>query len=202
MILLVCPSNLSGNALDCPRSNRRAWSLDNQRIINWLLDEDQPSVRYYTLVDILGREENDPEVKEAYSKIPRKGWAKDILRLQKPKGYFEAREPTTFRGWLRFLHFPEYRSTIWRAIVLSDLGLRSKDKRIKKIADLFFDYKFKLGSPCNFFTEEPCIVGNTARMLSRFGYADDYRLQKLHDRLLEDQKEDGGWNCFRRDRGT
>jgi hypothetical protein len=176
--------------------------LNNQRIITWLLEEDQPSVRYYTLVDILGRKENDPEVKEAYSKIPRKGWAKHILRLQKRKGYFEPREPTTVRGWLQFLQFPEYLSTIWRAIVLSDLGLTSKDKKIKKIADLLFDYKLRLGSPCNFFTEEPCIVGNTALMLARFGYADDYRVQKLYDRLLEDQKEDGGWNCFRPDRGT
>jgi hypothetical protein len=174
-------------------------------VVDWLLEEDQPSVRYYTLVDILGRKENDPEVREAYSRIPRKGWAKEILKLQKPRGYWESNEPAwpkDILGWLEFLYRPKYVSTNWRAIVLSDLGLTSKDKRIKKIADLFFDYKLRLGSACNFFTEEACIVGNTARMLTRFGYADDYRVQKLYDRLLEDQKEDGGWNCFRPDRGT
>jgi hypothetical protein len=41
----------------------------NQHVIDWLLEEEQPSVRYYTLVDILGREENDPEVREAHSRI-------------------------------------------------------------------------------------------------------------------------------------
>ena len=177
----------------------------DQRIINWLLEEDQPSVRYYTLVDILGRKENDPEVREAYSRIPRRGWAKDILKLQKPGGYWERREPSWRKdvlGWIEFLYRPKYVATNWRALVLSDLGLTSKDKRIRKIADLFFDYKLRLGSPFNFFTEEACIVGNTARMLTRFGYSDDYRVKKLYDRLLEDQREDGGWNCFRPDRGT
>lgn len=61
----------------------------NQHARDWLLEEDQPSVCYYTLVDILGRKENDPEVREAYSRIPKKGWAKDILKLQKPGGYWE-----------------------------------------------------------------------------------------------------------------
>ena len=176
------------------------------RVVNWLLEENQPAVRYFTLVDILGRKGDDWEAQDAYSKIPRTGWAKDILRLQKPKGYSEPREPSWSKdilGWMEFLYRPKYISTNWRALVLADLGLTSKDdKRIKKIADLFFDYKLRLGSPFNFFTEEACIVGNTARMLARFGYSDDYRVKKLYDRLLEDQKEDGGWNCFRPDRGT
>jgi hypothetical protein len=170
-----------------------------------LLEEDQPSVRYYTLVDILGRKENDSEVREAYSGIPRGGWARDILELQKPGGYWEAKEPTwpkDILGWLDFLYLPKYVSTNWRAIVLSDLGLTSKERRIRKIADLFFKYKLQLGSMVNFFNDEVCIVGNTARMLTRFGYADDFRVRKLYDRLIEDQKEDGGWHCFKSDRGT
>jgi hypothetical protein len=176
----------------------------NQNTITWLLGEDQPSVRYYTLVDILGRREKDPEVKEAHSKIPKIGWAHEILKLQKPGGYWEARKPSwdrDFLEWLEFLFRP-YVGTYNRALVLADLGLTSKDKRIKKVANLFFDYKLRLSSACNFFTEEACIVGNTARMLTRFGYYDDLRVKKLYDRLIEDQIEDGGWNCFNHDRGT
>jgi len=178
--------------------------LKNQRVMDWLLEEDQPSVRYHTLVDVLGRKENDPEVRKAYSKIPRKGWAKNLLDLQKPGGYWEAKEPkpSDFRGWLNFLYFPDFFSTNRIAIVLSDLGLTSKELRIRKIADLFFKYKLRLGTMVNIFTDEVCIVGNAARMLTRFGYADDYRVKKLFDRLVEDQKEDGGWHCFERDRGT
>ena len=171
--------------------------MKNEQVVDWLLQENQPSIRYYAFVDLLGRKQNDPEVREAYSKIPLKGWARDILKLQKPKGYWEPKEPSWSKdilGWIEFLFRPKFVATNWRALVLADLGLTSKDKRIKKIADLFFDYKLRLGSSFNFFTEEPCIVGNAARMMTRFGYSDDYRVKKLFDRLLEDQREDGGWN--------
>jgi hypothetical protein len=151
-------------------------------LVDWLLEEDQPSVRYYTLVDILGRKENDSEVREAYSRISRKGWAKDILKLQKAGGYWERREPeeptprTKLFEWLDFLYWPKYVSTNWRALVLSDLGLTSKDRRIGKVADLFFKYKLEVRSPINIFNDEVCLVGNAARMLTRFGYADDHRV--------------------------
>src|SRR3989454_4223666 len=39
----------------------------------------------------------------------------------------------------------------------------------------------------NIFPEEVCNVGNTARILTRFGYGDDYRVRKLYDWLLEDR---------------
>src|SRR5947208_15836454 len=95
----------------------------NQDVVDWLLEEDQPSVRYYALVDLLGRKENDAVVREAYSKIPRQGWAKDILELQKPGGYWEANEPAgpteenvlrrpaNFLRWLSFLLSPGYVAT-------------------------------------------------------------------------------------------
>jgi hypothetical protein len=54
----------------------------------------------------------------------------------------------------------------------------------------------------NIFNDEVCLVGNTARMLTCFGYADDFRVRKLFDRLVEDQKEDGGWHCFESSSGT
>jgi hypothetical protein len=170
-----------------------------------LLEEDQPAVRYFTLTDLLGRGENDPDVKETHAMISKKGWAESILKHQKPAGYWESKEPSWQEdalGWLEFLYRPKFVATNWRALVLADLGLTSTDRRISKIADLFFSYKLRLGSACNFFTEEACIVGNTARMMTLFGYSDDYRVKKLYYRLLEDQRDDGGWNCFSPDRGT
>lgn len=164
-------------------------------VLRWLLEEDQPSVRYHALVDLLGRPEDDPEVEAARSRIPRAGWAHELLKSQKPKGYWEAHEPRTFREWVQFLRFPVYQSSIWKGIVLSDLGLTAADPRIRRFAELVFEYKLHLSSEVNLFTEEVCIVGNVARMLTRFGYGDDRRVGKLYAWMLEDQREDGGWNC-------
>lgn len=159
-------------------------------------------MRYYALLNLLDRRGDDPEVRKSRSAIGRVGWAADQLRRQGPKGFWERREPRTFLEWLTFLWRPMYGSTVWRALVLADLGLDSSDPRIRKIADLIFDYKLQLSSPANFFYEEMCLVGNIARMMTRFGYGDDRRVRKLFDWILEDQREDGGWNCSQNTPGS
>ena len=178
-------------------ADRRAprTSRSDGRAIDWLLRGGQPSVRYFALTELLDRGEDDPAVRRARSQIPRIGWAKELLATQGPKGYWEAHEPRTVREWVNFLRFPVFRSSIWRGIVLSDLGLTAQDPRVRRFAQCVFDYNLHLSSPLNLFTEEVCIVGNVAGMLTRFGYGDDRRVRKLYDWMLEDQREDGGWNC-------
>jgi len=56
----------------------------------WLLEEDNPSVRYFTLIDILEKPENDPEVIRAKMEIMEKGVVPEILAKQKNKGFWEA----------------------------------------------------------------------------------------------------------------
>ncbi len=172
------------------------------RVIDWLLEEDQPSVRYHALVDLLGRRRDDPDVKAAHARIPRVGWAHDLLRTQKPEGYWEAHAPRTVREWVRFLRFPQFGSSIWKGIVLADLGLTAADPRIRRLADLVFEHKLHLSSEVNLFTEEVCIVGNVAGMMTRFGFGGDRRVRKLFDWMVEDQREDGGWNCAAGEPGT
>ena len=185
--------------------NARASSGSNERETNalrWLLEPDQPAVQYHALVNLLGRAETDPEVRTARSRIGRVGWAADQLRAQGPKGFWERREPRNVSEYVDFLYLPPYLSTNWRALVLADLGIDPSDPRVRKLAGLMFDYKLRLSSPFNFFHEEVCISANTARMLTCFGYGEDSRVRKLYDWLLEDQREDGGWNCSQGTPGT
>jgi hypothetical protein len=170
--------------------------------VDWLLRAGQPAVRFYALTDLLGRPDDDPEVRTARARLPRVGWAHDLLSAQKPEGYWEPHGPRTVREWVSFLRFPTFRSSIWIGMVLADLGLTKSDPRIRRFADRVFEHLLPLSSPVNLFTEEVCIVGNTARMMTRFGYGDDRRVKKLYDWMLEDQREDGGWNCAAGQPGT
>lgn len=163
------------------------------KVIDWLLEGNQPAVRYFTLTDLLGRRVDDSEVAEAYSNISNRGWAFEILRRQRREGYWQSTES---------LYTPKYAATNWMCLILSDLGLTMKDKRVRKAADLFFKQWLAVPSMTNIFNDEVCVVGNTARMLTRFGYEDDFRVKKLFDRLVEDQKDDGGWHCFESSTGT
>jgi len=175
---------------------------EDAKVLEWLLDREQPAVRYAALVDLLGRKASDAQVLSAHSRIARVGWAHDQLRRQGPKGFWEQREPRNVKEWIDFLYYPKYQSTNWRALVLSDFGLDPTSPQIKKVAQILFEYKLRLGSPFNFFYEEMCVVGNTARMMTRFGYAEDSRTRKLFDWMMEDQRKDGGWNCSQGTPGT
>lgn len=177
-------------------------SESSPRVLEWLLEPNQPSVRYYTLTDLLARNEGDPEVKAARVRIPRVGWAHDLLASQKPEGFWEAHQPRTVREWVNFLRFPVFSSSVWKGIVLSDLGLTAAEPRIRRLADRIFAHLLPLSSPVNIFTEEVCIVGNVARMMTRFGYGEDRRVKKLYDWMIEDQRDDGGWNCVQGKAGT
>jgi hypothetical protein len=165
---------------------------EKDETLTWLLEEDQPAVRYHALVELKGLTESDSDTAAARSAIPMRGWAADVLRRQRAGGYWVSKEN---------LYRPKYTATNWMALVLSDLGMTKDDPRIAKTAELILR-EWMDPEKENIFEDEVCIVGNTARYLTRFGYYDDPRVRKLFDHLLEDQKEDGGWHCRKTDRGT
>jgi hypothetical protein len=102
----------------------------NKERLEWLLETDQPSIRYYTLIDLLDKDKLDSEVQGAYDDISRHGWAKEILRLQDAKGFWESENS---------LYRPKYVATVWRLIVLSDLGLTKKQRGVRKACELILE---------------------------------------------------------------
>jgi hypothetical protein len=160
-------------------------------VIHWLLEDDQPAVRYFALVDIVGRPASDGKAMSAKEKIPRRGWAREILEKQKREGNWESRKN---------LYRQKYTATNWRMLVLSDLGLTAKNGRIERACAMLFAEWLKV-QPSQ-ADGEICFVGNLARMLTRFGYGEDARVKGLYEWIVQNQKDDGGWHCFKSITGT
>jgi hypothetical protein len=168
--------------------------LKSKKSLDWLLEEDQPSIRYFALTDLLGKPEDDSEVEYAKQMIPKKGWAADILAQQNPGGWWVSDES---------LYRPKYQSTNWMLLILSDLGLTKSDPRIKKACELWIQRFAKKdgGFAMEGMTKSHlCIVGNTARALTRFGYADHPKVKSALEWLVKNQDKHGGWSCFGRGR--
>ena len=161
-----------------------------KKVLDWLLEENQPAVRYFALRRLSGRAEDDPDVIAARRSIAKAGWAAEILATQNPGGWWVGEEA---------LYRPKYLSTNWMLLILSDLGLTKEDPRIAKACDLWMSR----------FTKEDggfamdggkrghlCTTGNMARALVRFGYADHPAVEGAFEWLAENRDKKGGWSCF------
>jgi len=56
--------------------------------IAWLLEAENPSVRYWTLTDILSRSPDDPEVREAKAFIAQQPLVQELFARQHPDGHW------------------------------------------------------------------------------------------------------------------
>jgi len=164
--------------------------LRTEDVLDWLLEEEQPAVRYLALTQLRGKSEKDAEVSSARREIPKSGWAAKILAMQNPAGWW-ANEESLYR--------PKYLSTNWMLLILSDLGLTRSDSRIAKACELWIERFGKSDggfSMDNAGKSHLCLTGNTARALVRFGYADHLRVRRAFEWLAENRAEKGGWSCF------
>lgn len=158
--------------------------------LEWLLDEDQPSIRYRALMQLLGKPEDDAEVRASRDEITARGWAADILANQDPKGWWVDGER---------LYLPKYLSSNWMLLVLADLGVTKEDPRTRKACDLWIkrfakeDGGFGMD---NSSRSHLCVVGNTARALVQFGYADHPKVKSAFEWLVKNADKKGGWSCF------
>ncbi len=148
--------------------------------INWLLEEENPSVRYFTLKDILDKPEHDQGVQEAKHKIMQAGIVPDILRQQQ--------EPAYLQAYPRFYTY-KYKGLVWTLIMLAELGADANSQIIEQ-CEYLLDNSQETGDggfAMNMAAKKgggriteviPCLTGNMVWSLIHFGYLDDPRLQK------------------------
>lgn len=161
-------------------------------VLEWLLEEGQPSIRYLALTQLLDKPESDPDVTASRAMIATTGWAAEILSKQASGGWWVAEEN---------LYHPKYVATNWMLLALSDLSLTRADPRISNACDLWIRRFAKSDGGFgvdNARKSELCLVGNTARALVKFGYEDHPKVKNAFRWLVREQKEDGGWHCWGR----
>ncbi len=164
--------------------------MSQKEVLDWLLGPDQPSIQYLTLTRLLGRNENDPEVRQARARIPTAGWAADILARRDPAGWW-TREKS--------LYWPKYLSTNWNLLALSDLGATRAIPEVRASCELWMERSPLKGGGVGGNSNgngHHCYTGNMARALIRFGYGEDPRVRKALEWLVTTSHPKGGWTCW------
>lgn len=148
-------------------------------VMTWLLDSD-PSIRWQVLRDLT--DEPDEVVAAERSRVASEGWGARLLGLQVRGGHWGADDDD---GWM---------TTVCALALLKDLGVDPADEEVRRAIGLVRDRItwWQLdGRPYFEGETEACINGRILAAGAYFGAASD----RLVDRLLDEQLEDGGWNC-------
>lgn len=147
---------------------------------DWLLESENPSVRYFALKDILSRPGNDEEMQAAKQEIMQAGIVPDILEKQREHSYFQS--------YSKF-YTAKYKGLVWQLIVLAELAAEANSQIIEQCEYLLNnsqeteDGGFAMNTAAKKgggrITEViPCLTGNMVWSLIHFGYLDDPRLQR------------------------
>jgi hypothetical protein len=189
----------------------------HQSPIDWLLEESNPSVRYFTMLNILEKKPHDPEVTAARETIPQSKIVRRILENQHLGGYWEKPDSP---------YLPKYKSSYWTIMILGQLGMNKTSEKVAAACEFIFqfqrndggfqsesirsasreyEYRRRKGrrlpprkeyvSLLTLESQLSCLTGNMAAALIRIGYEKDARVKKALEWLAKVQNRDGGWLC-------
>lgn len=106
----------------------------NDDPISWLLESQEPCIRYLVYRDLLDRPDSDSELQTSQKEIYQKSSVTEILDHMHPEGWWG--KPGGGYG-------PKYYSGVWSLISLAQMGANMKlDKRIAIAASYYIDHAF------------------------------------------------------------
>ncbi len=177
------------------RSKKTDWkSILKADPTDWLMEEQNPSVRYFTLTELLDFSPDDALVIKAKRTILTTGPVPVILSKQERGGYWEVPQDFYIRA--------KYRGTVWNIISLAQLGVDSGEERARKAGEFILGasqdkqsggFSYKPGSDGGDHESViPCLTGNMVYSLIRFGFLEDPRVEKAIDWITRFQRFDDG----------
>ncbi len=101
---------------------------------DWLLKPENPSVRYFTLMNLLGYSKGDSIVEQTKEVIGQFKKITQIFKHQRPEGYWQSAEQP---------YLPKYKSAYWQIIILGQLGLDRNDVRVDRTCQYIFNFQLK-----------------------------------------------------------
>jgi len=157
----------------------------------WLLEPDNPSVRYWTLTDLLDRPADDPQVQDAKAAIAKQPLVEEIFASQHPNGHWgdDQTKPYTAQGTLGVLG------------VLHMLGAQPDEQTAAGCDSLLRFSQNESGGLSLSKTQRsgvfPCTTGEHLSTLVYFGMGDDPRVRRAFAFVVEDMARPDALDCGR-----
>lgn len=163
-----------------------------KNIVKWLVEPEHPSVRYRTLVELLGNSPTDSEVKECKNQIAESPPVKILLDKMHPDGYWLQKNPRTGEIIGKDVEYSAYGTTHYCLSYLAELGMDRSHPQIAKAAERYLSLQKNDG---DFYRHFSCLLSYNIRTFILLGYRDDPRVKRSINLLLNTERLDGGYLC-------
>ncbi|TFG80513.1 MAG: hypothetical protein E4H20_10980 [Spirochaetales bacterium] len=158
---------------------------DDARVIDWLLEDPDPSLACQVRRDLMGEPES--ALLRPRSRIGNTGWASDLMGRRRPDGH-----------WGNGIYNPKWTCTHYALYELVQLEMPRDNAACRESASLLLSYPTGRDGGVNYAKtveySDVCINGMIISICSWFRLDGD-SLQPLVDYLLDMKMADGGWNC-------
>jgi hypothetical protein len=157
-------------------------------LIETLLKSNEPSVRFKTLVNVLGKKTDAPQVRKLQEQIKSSPRVKKLLSERDRSGEIPSHP---YKKWY---------GAHWVLAMLAEIGYPPGDLSLVPLREQVYEWLFSEKHQKGIKT----LQGRTRRCASQEGNAvwyllmlglTDERTDQLADRLVKWQWPDGGWNC-------
>ncbi len=159
-----------------------------QKTINWLLENNNPPVKYLTQIKILDIDKQDKDVLSSKNQIMTYQPIKEILKNQIENRYwFDARKDRNYKKYL---------GTFWQLIFLYELNALSNVQIENAIEHIFSTGQAPNGGFSMTGTNSgviTCLTSNILRALIHFNYLDDERTKAALEHLMSDYVDKDGY---------
>src|SRR4030042_3564767 len=124
--------------------------------VSWLLEPENPGVRYLALRDLLDKPDNEPELVAARQAAHMEGAIATVVEKMQPEVYWAKPGPG---------YTTKYRSTVWSMIMLAQMGaLASEDERIRRPCAYLIEHALASGGQFSVYgtpsSTIDCLQGN------------------------------------------
>jgi hypothetical protein len=162
-----------------------------ENVLDWLLERENPSVRYRTMKELQNIPLTDKKMIETHQSISQTSTIKKIKKAMHPEGYWTVKKPDG-RVIGAGVEYATFNTTHYVLGYVAELGLTREEPWVELAADRYLSLQ---ASDEEFYNYLSCLMGLNLRTFAKLGFGEDSRLLKSISLLESKIRYENGYLC-------